>query len=296
MADKRTHFGRAGEYAAMSEFLLRGYNVAIPSVDVGDDVFIVDDREGTTRRVQVKSGDRSTVRVDEPATMTVQYGLSRRRFLLIPREDLGDIRDRFVAQDRTGKSGRRPRPDGDGARDELTLIVTWSHTDAVGWNQSFVDYMDRWPADFRSSTQAQALSRELLLSHRIDEVDLSHVEKYARPPLEPQRPSRATVCSCAGAPSSPRPPSCFARASRGPSCPRTCRTSTTSPRRSFSRSSASPADSSGCASDSCRGERGGQARWSSPSPAVADRERVHVARASSMCGSSLAKTLSPLGF
>ncbi len=27
----------------MAEFLLRGWNVAIPEVDVGDDIFVVDD-------------------------------------------------------------------------------------------------------------------------------------------------------------------------------------------------------------------------------------------------------------
>jgi hypothetical protein len=35
MADKTTHFGRAGEYFVISELLLRGWNVAIPVVDVG---------------------------------------------------------------------------------------------------------------------------------------------------------------------------------------------------------------------------------------------------------------------
>lgn len=55
MADKRTHFGRAGEYFAMSELLLRGWNVAVPVVDVGDDVFMIDDNDKTTFRLQVKS-------------------------------------------------------------------------------------------------------------------------------------------------------------------------------------------------------------------------------------------------
>jgi len=53
MAGKRSHFGMAGQLAAMSEFLLRGYNVAVPAVDVGDDIFVVDDREGLLSLVQV---------------------------------------------------------------------------------------------------------------------------------------------------------------------------------------------------------------------------------------------------
>ena len=54
MGEKRSHLGMAGHYAAMSEFLLRGYNVAVPAVDTGDDVFVVDDRQGALWRVQVK--------------------------------------------------------------------------------------------------------------------------------------------------------------------------------------------------------------------------------------------------
>ena len=33
--------GMSGQFAAMSEFLWRGYNVAIPAVDVGEDIFVV---------------------------------------------------------------------------------------------------------------------------------------------------------------------------------------------------------------------------------------------------------------
>lgn len=39
----------------MSEFLLRGWNVAIPEVDIGDDIFVVKDDQGILKKVQVKS-------------------------------------------------------------------------------------------------------------------------------------------------------------------------------------------------------------------------------------------------
>lgn len=39
----------------MSEFLVLGWNVAIPEVDIGDDIFVVQDDNGTLRRVQVKT-------------------------------------------------------------------------------------------------------------------------------------------------------------------------------------------------------------------------------------------------
>lgn len=49
------YVGRAGQLAVMSEFLLRGYNVAIPEVDEGDDVLVVNDRADRLWRVQVKT-------------------------------------------------------------------------------------------------------------------------------------------------------------------------------------------------------------------------------------------------
>src|SRR5438046_2733079 len=52
---ERGYVGKAGQLVVMSEFLLRGYNVAMPEVDVGDDVFVVHDRKGTLWRVQVKT-------------------------------------------------------------------------------------------------------------------------------------------------------------------------------------------------------------------------------------------------
>jgi hypothetical protein len=47
--------GKAGQLAVMAEFLLRGYNVAMPEVDVGDDVFVVNDWVERLWRIQVKT-------------------------------------------------------------------------------------------------------------------------------------------------------------------------------------------------------------------------------------------------
>ena len=46
------YLGKAGHLTVMSEFLTRGWNVAIPEVDIGDDIFVVQDDNGTLRRVQ----------------------------------------------------------------------------------------------------------------------------------------------------------------------------------------------------------------------------------------------------
>jgi hypothetical protein len=49
------YIGSAGQAAAMSEFLIRGYNVAVPEVDRGDDLFVVEDTTGNFYRIQVKT-------------------------------------------------------------------------------------------------------------------------------------------------------------------------------------------------------------------------------------------------
>lgn len=65
------YLGRAGQMAVMAEFLERGYNVAVPEVDIGDDIFVVRDSSGVYTRVQVKT---STARITRRGS-TARYSL-----------------------------------------------------------------------------------------------------------------------------------------------------------------------------------------------------------------------------
>ncbi|HEY2293976.1 MAG TPA: group I intron-associated PD-(D/E)XK endonuclease [Thermoanaerobaculia bacterium] len=49
------YVGHAGQVAVMAEFLLRGWNVALPEVDVGEDMLVVKDETGELWRIQVKT-------------------------------------------------------------------------------------------------------------------------------------------------------------------------------------------------------------------------------------------------
>jgi hypothetical protein len=49
--------GRSGHLAVMAEFLHRGYNAAIPEVERGDDIFVVQDDNGDLSRIQVKAAN-----------------------------------------------------------------------------------------------------------------------------------------------------------------------------------------------------------------------------------------------
>jgi len=53
--NENVQIGKAGELAVMAEFAYRGYNVAIPEIDKGEDIFVVNDVTGVMWRVQVKT-------------------------------------------------------------------------------------------------------------------------------------------------------------------------------------------------------------------------------------------------
>lgn len=55
MSKHNLYLGQAGQSYVMSQFLKRGYNVALPQVDVGDDMFVVEDEVGLFHRIQVKT-------------------------------------------------------------------------------------------------------------------------------------------------------------------------------------------------------------------------------------------------
>lgn len=59
--------------AAMAEFLARGWNVAVPEVDIGDDLFVVRDRDGKLFRVQVKTAAIRERRDRQNATFSVSF-------------------------------------------------------------------------------------------------------------------------------------------------------------------------------------------------------------------------------
>lgn len=65
------YLGKAGQLITMSEFLARGWNVATPEVDVGDDLFVVEDRKGLFKRVQVKTAQA----VQRQESYSVQFNV-----------------------------------------------------------------------------------------------------------------------------------------------------------------------------------------------------------------------------
>lgn len=149
----------------MSELLLRGWNVAVPVVDVGDDAFVIDDDKKTTQRVQVKT---STAKASEVGRLKGTFNLSRKqlrtarpielfyvlmvraeprwRVLVIPRAELVVIRSEHVdgATSRPGQA-RKPLGDEKVETDSLRLDIEINGDVATGWGAALSQYLDRWP-------------------------------------------------------------------------------------------------------------------------------------------------------
>lgn len=146
--EKTSHLGMAGHYAAMAEFLRRGYNVAIPAVDIGDDIVVIEDADRKTRRVQVKtanfSGGRlkfSNIDLVEPGTffMLTTWIEDQWHYLFVRQEDL--LRARRRAED-----APRTRPGGPLRKDaEVVAVDAQVERTAAGLCLSF--YGRQWPAN-----------------------------------------------------------------------------------------------------------------------------------------------------
>jgi hypothetical protein len=147
--------GRSGQLALMSEFLVRGINVAIPEVDVGEDIVVVRDDHDILFRVQVKtanalpharSGHFSAqfnipMRQLEGGSQNLIYAFVVRRnnrweeFVLLRRSLLFDLRTRYVigTQD---------------ARGNLLLKLSFTPADITNKGlslQPFRSRFDPWP-------------------------------------------------------------------------------------------------------------------------------------------------------
>jgi len=111
MSRQHLYTGKSGQLAVMAEFVSRGYNVAVPEVDIGDDLFVVRDHDGYLSRVQVKTANAKTLpgggvsavfklssrQLETPQApemnyvLTVRYRGLWRDFVVITRQDLYDL-------------------------------------------------------------------------------------------------------------------------------------------------------------------------------------------------------------
>ena len=123
------YIGKAGHIAVMAEFSYRGYNVAMPEIDKGDDVFVVNDTTGAMWRVQVKTARpqqqrnsaRYQFRIRETAIATPQT--PELHFVFVMRKDKG-WRFFVIARDVLRNYTRQNPPLGTPSGDFRQIVVT----------------------------------------------------------------------------------------------------------------------------------------------------------------------------
>ena len=157
MSKQNAYTGRAGQFAAMAEFMIRGYNVAIPEIDVGDDIFVVKDADGDLNRIQVKTAvgkqqiqpDNYLARfsiahahLEKPRKPDITYIFVTRvddcwkDFVIIPRRDLDVLRQqRQIGTLSTHKT-----------TGQLSLMLTFAFkpNDVTCSKQSLQQYRNSW--------------------------------------------------------------------------------------------------------------------------------------------------------
>ena len=69
------YLGEAGQAAASSYFLARGWNVATPRVDIGDDLLVIEDMKGFFTRIQIKTSQA----IERQGGFSVRFKLSMKQ-------------------------------------------------------------------------------------------------------------------------------------------------------------------------------------------------------------------------
>jgi hypothetical protein len=144
---KLTHLGMSGHLAVMSELLRLGYNVAMPYVDVGEDIYVIDDMSGELRvHVQVKTATaepegngqgkgqylvrknqlKSPRRVPLYFVFALLTAEKMWDFIVLKREELGDLRERY--EEKKGKETTDAKHYG--------VRVLYTQSDARIWDES----------------------------------------------------------------------------------------------------------------------------------------------------------------
>lgn len=157
MSTQNAYTGRGGQLAVMAEFVIRGYNVAMPEIDIGDDIFVVKDSNGDLSRIQVKTAigkaqkrpdcfsaqfSIAYTHLEEPRkpeityVLTLRVGDSWKEFVIIPRRDLYVLRQKAKIGALITNAKTRQQ--------NLVFSLAFKPHDVLCSKQSLQQYRNRW--------------------------------------------------------------------------------------------------------------------------------------------------------
>lgn len=154
-----SHLGKAGHLETMGEFLYLGYNVSIPYVDTGDDIFVFDNKR-RFYRIQVKTAEpenpgpkrvgqyllpRTQLHSIEPVELYYVFGMRNAHyfdFVVISRPDLEQ--KRYAFEKKSTKEAKT---------DKLNLTLTFESGGVSGWGLSFSENLQGFSRYFPPQTK-----------------------------------------------------------------------------------------------------------------------------------------------
>jgi hypothetical protein len=145
------YVGKSGQMAVMAEFLMLGYNVAVPEVDVGDDILVIEDAKGAMYRVQVKTSNVRRLKGEAAFSARFQLPLKQLRrpihpelyYVLTVRIEGG--RWEFLVISRAELSRRHFRQNVGARRGQYASFVFTFREDSVdGYGFDFQEYRNHW--------------------------------------------------------------------------------------------------------------------------------------------------------
>jgi hypothetical protein len=136
----------------MSELLCRGWNVAVPEVDVGDDVFVVRDQTGDFHRVQVKAANARVLQ----SGYSAQFRVPRRQLVTPVEPELTYVFatrhaqrwDAFVVIDRSDLADEHERGVGSVAGESVQFYVSFQIPKVTCGGRDFAPYLNAWGRRF----------------------------------------------------------------------------------------------------------------------------------------------------
>lgn len=144
----KSYVGKAGQMAVMAEFLLRGYNVAMPEVDVGDDIFVVHDKEGVLWRIQVKTAIGKATGYGFSGQFAVtakQLAFEKTRDLIYVFALRADARWEFLVVPRSALHGEQKNHQiASPAGRNLIFNLRFGPTEVYCSTRDFQPYRNRW--------------------------------------------------------------------------------------------------------------------------------------------------------
>lgn len=150
----KLYFGKAGHLFVMSELLLQKWNVAMPEVDIGDDIFVVRDKDSSFIKVQVKSANAMLKSSITTASFTtslqqlrssadgklIYFFLVRKdkewdKIIIIERTELWALYQKITKSIKI-KSGRTPKT--------ITIKLTYNGQKIKWKDENIESYHNKW--------------------------------------------------------------------------------------------------------------------------------------------------------